>query len=1458
MLNFLYRNKTSKMANERWQRIEEIFEIAVELPEDERESYLKRECGDDAELRLEIERLIFADSEAEEFIEQPLLGSHTLANLIPEDFDETIEISVPPNFLGRRVGAYRLVRELGRGGMGAVYLAQRDDSEFKKSVAIKLIKRGMDTDFILKRFRNERQILATLDHPYIGRLLDGGTTDDDLPYFVMEFIEGEPIHAYCDGSRLSIIERLQLFQKVCSAVHYAHQNLIIHRDLKPGNILVTKDNTPKLLDFGIAKILNPELVADTLAPTATGMRLMTPEYASPEQIRGEKLTPASDIYSLGVLLYELVTGKRPYRFLSRAPHDIARIICEEDPENPASAITDRSVPSVSKNNNSSKTIEILSRDRRTTPEALQRELSGSLRNILFKALRKLPEKRYKTAEEFARDIQAYLEGQPISAPDVHLTDERFDDSMSANESLAVLPFRTLRWKTSKEGEPDTGDFLSVGLADALISRLSGLRHVSVRPTSSIVKYASDTIEPEAAGKELHVTHVLDGRIQHIGNRVRVTAQLIQVRNTETVWAGQFDEESEDILSLQDSISSQVAYALIDRLTGDEQAQIKKRGTDNVKAYEAYLRGRYFWHSYEVEGLAKSLVCFYEAIALDPNFALAYTGVANYFNFLSVFGLMSPEESFPAAKEAAQRAIELDNTSAEAYTSLATAVFGYDWNFKETERLLKKALELNPNYGEAHLWYAHLLGAQNKHEKSLKAMQRAERLNTVSPSLLVNYAIRLRDARKYEEALVKIRQAQTMKNNYNIATPAFAWVVDFLDIGEEAEREVRLAYESNREFNLPLYAYAYILASNGKSDEARATLEKLVERKQRVYVPSSFLALTYARLGDNDLAFKWLDQSFAERDFWALWISVDPRYDVLKDDPRFNSYVERIRPIEEDAEIHQSRIPTKILPASERKSPKKIEGAPKTFVENLPEEKTVPSRHRSSSGIAFFTGILGVLLLGLLFLAYKYDHYPFPARQNPAAVTATNQPPTDNQAKTLVILPFTTDLDAENEESFGIGLADSIYKKLGEIKQITAHSVKTAIVDDSKPARQIAEEFGASYILRGRLHKTIDRIQVTAELLNAGDDKILWLETFDEAINDFPNLQVAITEKVLKVLTVELSIAERERFNKIYTKNSEAYQLYLVGRYQTASRTQENLQKAIRTFMQARDKDPNFALAYAGLSDAYSLLNIYQIPPPPDAYEKAKENARKALELDNNLAEAHASLGYLLFYGERKFDEAEIHLRQAIDLNPSYPTSYHWYSLLLSATGRHDEAIENIKSAIRLEPRSAIIHTAASMNYYHARNFTEALIQANSVLEIDNGFVPAYKMLRVIYGATGNYAGALEAYQKERQYSGNPQEKDPHWLMISAQVEAYGNLREKALESLNRSLAAQSVKNNVKAYGFEFAAAYALLGETDKAIEWLELSKKADTPNLVLIQVDARFDKIREDARFKEFVSNSFK
>jgi serine/threonine protein kinase/predicted negative regulator of RcsB-dependent stress response len=307
---------------------------------------------------------------------------------------------------GRHIGPYQVVRELGHGGMGAVYLAVRADDQFKQQVAIKLIKRGMDTDFIISRFRHERQILASFHHPYIAGLLDGGSTEDGLPYFVMEYIEGHPINTYCENHRLAITERLKLFRQVCAAVHYAHQNLVIHRDLKPGNLLVTEDGTPKLMDFGIAKILSPTLAATTIQDTAPFLRLMTPEYASPEQARGEPITTASDVYTLGVVLYELLTGHRPYQFKNRLPDEIAHTISETQPSYP-SAVVSRAETATMHDG------QIKVYDRQFVTR--RRQLAGDLDNIVLMAMRKEPQRRYSSVEQFSEDLRRHLEGLPVIA-----------------------------------------------------------------------------------------------------------------------------------------------------------------------------------------------------------------------------------------------------------------------------------------------------------------------------------------------------------------------------------------------------------------------------------------------------------------------------------------------------------------------------------------------------------------------------------------------------------------------------------------------------------------------------------------------------------------------------------------------------------------------------------------------------------------------------------------------------------------------------------------------------------------------------------------------------------------------------------------------------------------------------------------------------------------------------------
>lgn len=357
------------MDQSRWKKIDELLQQALDLPTTERDSFLSKACNGDEALRSEVHSLLAADRQMGEFLDQPLLSRET-----------------EPSATGRRIGVYRIESKIGHGGMGTVYLARRDDDQqFDQQVAIKLIKRGMDTDEIIERFRYERRILASLNHPNIARLLDGGTTEDGLPYFVMEFIEGEALPTYCERKKLSVTERLKLFLQVCSAVQHAHNNFVVHRDLKPSNILVAKNDSVKLLDFGIAKLLNAE---EAGLSTLLGQRPMTPEYASPEQIRGEAITTASDVYSLGIVLYELLTDQRPYQFRQRNTEEISDFLREHEPQLPSQTVTN---------------------------DKQRRELQGDLDNIVMMAIRKEPESRYRSVAQLAEDIERHLSGQTVAA-----------------------------------------------------------------------------------------------------------------------------------------------------------------------------------------------------------------------------------------------------------------------------------------------------------------------------------------------------------------------------------------------------------------------------------------------------------------------------------------------------------------------------------------------------------------------------------------------------------------------------------------------------------------------------------------------------------------------------------------------------------------------------------------------------------------------------------------------------------------------------------------------------------------------------------------------------------------------------------------------------------------------------------------------------------------------------------
>ena len=372
-------------------RIQQLFSDALKLQTRNRAKFLSEACAGDNELRREVESLLESDEPQSSFLQTP--AYEISASKIAAQVLESEEASA----VGKLVGAYRIAHEIGRGGMGAIYLAERTDGQFEKQVAIKLLRRGLENEDVIRRFQNERQILADLEHANIARLIDGGTTENGLPYFVMEYVQGLPLNRFCDERNLSIEERLKLFRQICSAVEFAHSHSIIHRDIKPSNILVQADGVPKLLDFGIAKMSRQNAAT---ASTATALRVMTPEYASPEQMRGERVTKATDIYSLGVLLYELVTGNRPYDFDSKSPYEIVRAVCEDEPIPPSSLKSSHGITASEKAKNQSSNRKLQKRD---------------LDKIILKALRKEPERRYLSVQEFSEDIARLIEGLPVSA-----------------------------------------------------------------------------------------------------------------------------------------------------------------------------------------------------------------------------------------------------------------------------------------------------------------------------------------------------------------------------------------------------------------------------------------------------------------------------------------------------------------------------------------------------------------------------------------------------------------------------------------------------------------------------------------------------------------------------------------------------------------------------------------------------------------------------------------------------------------------------------------------------------------------------------------------------------------------------------------------------------------------------------------------------------------------------------
>jgi serine/threonine protein kinase/tetratricopeptide (TPR) repeat protein len=1431
---------------ERWLKIEELFQTAVDLSEAKRSEFLDSISADDPGLRSEVEKLLASNDSARDFIESSVWTDNSFLNTsVKRELSNSLDNGTGhpdgDGMIGKQIGAYKLTREIGRGGMGAVYMADRADGEFKQRVAIKLIKRGMDSDFIIRRFRHERQILASFEHPFIARLLDGGTTEDNVPYFVMEFIEGETLYNYCDTKRLNIRERLKIFQKVCAAIEYAHERQIIHRDIKPGNILINQSGSPKLLDFGIAKILDPDLIHESVNPTASMLRMMTPDYASPEQVQGIEITPSSDIYSLGVLLYELLTGHRAYNFAGRALHEVSQVVCEVMPTPPSTVITmaEQLLPQYTKS--PSWFLEA----RKTTAKELKEQLEGDLDSILMKTLAKDPAGRYPCAKELSKDISRYLSGGRVEAASYDRPQkprmDAFPQVPENSRAVAVLPFKFLNLGPAD----DTDDrFLGLGLADALITRLSKVRRFIVRPTSSILGFGGeDHTDPIRAGKQLNVDYILDGSIKKAGSRLRVTVQLLSVKENAAVWATSIDETLSDVLTLEDTLSNKVIEVLLPQLTGSELQEFAKRGTEIPEAFEHYLRGRYHFNSFTEDGLAKSFVSFHRAIAADPNYALAYAGIADYYNWLGMIGVLPPQECFVPAIEAAQKAIELDPELSEAHASLGFSLHAGRYDWAGGERHLLKALNLNPSNANAYVWYAIVLFTEGRFDEALEFARRSIDLDPLTPFNYHNIGWGLYYARRFDEAVAHYRKMISDFPTYSFGYYGISKV-------HRKVGDTKIAIVENEKANelmggsvFSQLSEAECYAADGQTGIAAEKIRKLEEMSLERYVSPYQLALVYCYLGEKEKALANLEKAREIKEAWLNWMGVEPAFDPIRDDPRFDNILESIgyRMLFKNFSASGTNLgadpddgfdadgfdsgpynkTTLVIDGGERTQ----DGLTSTFGK---------SRSRwliyAVAGLAIIAAIAGAISLATKFWPDK------------DAVVRT----TPYQSPIIVVLPFrTTDGVLP---TIGIGFADALSVKLGNIKNLQVISPNSGRAVSEMGTAAIGRDLGATFVVRGEL---VDS-SVRAELVDTAEERVLWSESFPVTDTGLFAAQTKVAERVWTSLGIEPLQLERQQVEKSYTQNAHAYELYLLGRSQMVPRTSANIRAAIETFNQSLRLDGNFALAYVGLSDAYSLLNLYDVSPPPDAYQRAKFYAGKALAIDNDLAEAHASMAYVKYYHDRDRAGSELEFRRAIQVNPSYAQSHHWFALVLAAMNKPAEAIQEIEHAQHLDPRSPTVWSAAGVVYYLSGRFEEATAQADRALSLDERMVSAYKVKRWAYTAMRNRDAAMDAFHSEVQFSGGGIEQ-PGWQIIHNQIEAISGDKDSTIKRIDTAAADPSVRDNPFFFAFEIALAYNAAGETQKALDYLERSEAAGSHSFNLIEAEPRLVNLHTEPRFQRLL-----
>ena len=780
-------------------------------------------------------------------------------------------------------GRYEIIEELGQGGMGKVYRAF--DKKIEEEVALKLLKPEIAADRkTIERFRNELKFARKIRHANVCGMFDLGEEGKTL-FISMEYVRGEDLKSFIRRAKqLNVGTAIAIARQVAEGLAEAHKLGVIHRDLKPHNIMIDKEGNAKIMDFGIARTLAGA------GTTAEGVIIGTPEYMSPEQVEGKAADQRADIYALGVILFEMLTGRVP--FDGETALSIAMKHKGEIPKNPKQFNPD--IP----DDLSGVILKCLEKDKSKRYQSAG-EVYAELEKIekgIPTTERIVPKKKPFTSKEITVKFQLkklFIPGLVITALVITVVifiwrvvpQRGAAPARSAKHSIAVLSFVDLSPKKDYE-------YLCEGIPETLINALTKINDLYVPARASAFWFKGKEQEINEIGQKLNVNTVLRGSIQVIGDRIRITPQLINVENGSYLWSNSYDRKFEDVFAIQDEIAQEIVRALKIKLLGEKEASLVKNYTENPQAYSLYLQGRHLWNKRTAEDLKKAIDYFNQAVALDPKYALAFVGLADCYLMLPQYGRSPIKEVLPKARAVVSKALEIDKTLAEAHASLAT-ILRYEFDWENAEKEFKRAIELNPNYATAHHWYHILLRFQGRLDEATEEIERAKELDPLSPIINTSLGYIFYLKREYDQAIQQHRKTLELNQNFGIGRLRLGECYLQKGMFEEAIAEFQKARTLflNSPYGLGNLGNAYALI--GEKNKAIEVLTNLKGLSKQGYSLNYDIAFIYCGLGDKEMAFEWLERAYKEKEEGMMYLKVDPCWESLRSDPRHKSLIKRM-------------------------------------------------------------------------------------------------------------------------------------------------------------------------------------------------------------------------------------------------------------------------------------------------------------------------------------------------------------------------------------------------------------------------------------------------------------------------------------------------------------------------------------------------------------------------------------